>query len=65
MAAHPIENFTIAVLAKGTLAEMRMLIERCEDRETAQSIYREMRNLEHKLAVKYKFADTSQIVVSE
>lgn len=53
--SHPVENLTIAVMSKGVLAELRMLIERCEDKDTARAMYREMRQLEHKVRVKFRF----------
>ncbi len=50
-----IEAFTIDTLAKGALAQLRHLAEKCEDRETARSIYAELGNLKWKLAEKHKF----------
>jgi hypothetical protein len=49
------ENLVILTLAKGSTAELRSLIERCNDRETGRVLYTELRNLAHKLAVKHKF----------
>lgn len=55
MSEREANTVVLASVAKGALAQIRHLTEHSDDRETARLIYCEMKNLTHKLAVKYRF----------
>jgi len=48
-------NLAISTLAKGATAQLREIIDHCDDREAARYIYTELRRLAHVLAVKHRF----------
>lgn len=48
-------NLIILARAKGSLAEIRTLTERCEDRDVARKLYADLMNIAAKLAAKHHF----------
>lgn len=48
-------NLVVSALAKGSMAQLREVVKVCDDRDTAQSIYRELTRLAHELARKHNF----------
>jgi hypothetical protein len=54
------QNLVIKTLAKGATAELREIVENCDDRETARPIYTELLRLAHKLSHKFEFQLTKK-----
>ncbi len=48
-------QINLKIVASSYTAGLRVLIEHCDDRDTARRIYSELRNLSHRLAVKHGF----------
>lgn len=50
-----LENLVLTTMARGTTAELRFILENCDDREVALPIYRELRRIAYDMAKKYDF----------
>ena len=50
-----LENLVLSTMARGTTAELRYILENCEDPEVALPIYRELRRIAYDMAKKYNF----------
>jgi hypothetical protein len=48
-------NLVIKTLAKGSMYELRSLIDECQDYDTARMIYTELKRLAHVIASKHGF----------
>jgi len=48
-------NLAISTLAKGATAQLRSLIDQCDDADVARNIYVALGNLQSKIAVKHRF----------
>ena len=50
-----LENLVLSTMARGTTAELRFILENCDDREVARPIYAELRRIAYDMAKKYNF----------
>lgn len=57
------ENYVHKVLSRGSLAELREIVETCDDRETALPIYREIKRLSRRMEDKHKFGKEVKVFV--
>jgi hypothetical protein len=48
-------NIIILKLAKGSTAQLRLVIDQCDDRDIARTLYAELSLLKIKLAAKHNF----------
>lgn len=59
------QNLVIITLAKGRAAELRQLVKECEDKQTAEMIYREIVQIAKELNNRFLLTKSSKSVKSK